>query len=162
MARRKANRATQLDRVKRQQAVAALMGSNSGIVTTTGRRRNITGVVAGLKGLTNVTGRRVSAQHRVATRGEATRYKAASKVGSRSRMRKLGHLETDRTRNIRSRRKVGLFTHNGGIPGGTRQRTRSQKRRDVFVATQGRSRSAARTVFNRLHPRDRRGRFRRK
>ena len=165
MARRKTNRTSQRESNIAINQLGGLIRSQSSFVTTTGRRRNVTGVQLGSRSLTKASGRPLNnVKLRKATRGETIRNQKAASVGTRSRLRKAGMLVTDRTRTLGQRRKVGLHTrapHLGGLAS-QGSKSRSQKRRDVFVATKGRSKSGARSVFNRLHPRDPRGRFRRK
>lgn len=168
MARRKSNRTTQRagNIARRGSLVSAQKYRREpGLVhTTTGRRRNVSGRVTTPLGKTleTSTGKKIRGNVRTATRGEATRFRQAETVRSRSGMRKLGAAQTNRQRDLTARRKAGLQSRAKGVAVSSGSTNRRQRRREVFVSSGGRSKSGARSVFNRLHPRAKNGRFRRK
>jgi len=165
MARRTSNRtkqrATNINNANLRRGAAARQTAD--IVTTTGRRRNASGRSAGPSALFTPRGTRVKAtSQRAATRGEATRFPNKESVSRRAGQRALGHVSRSRQKDLTTRRKSEL--HSRSVLGGvnTGGGSRSSKRRAVFVSSGGKSKSGARSVFNRLHPRDKRGRFRSK
>lgn len=137
-------------------------------VTTTGRRRNVTGLLvsAGAKrSKLAIAGRGypvitiASGKHRTATRGETVRAVRATRAADRVSRRYFGLASHARiTRAERSR--IGLHTRADFVSGGRTSpyRTKSQHQRAVHELTRGRVK-VARSVFNRLHPRGRNGRF---
>jgi len=168
MARRKSNRTTQrAGNIARRGLLVSAQRSrrDPGLVhTTTGRRRNVSGRATTPLGKTleTSTGKKVRGNVRTATRGEATRFRQAETVRARSGMRKLGATQTNRQRDLSTRRQSGLQSRTRGVAVGSGSTNRRQRRREVFVSSGGKSKSGVRSVFNRLHPRDKRGRFRSK
>jgi len=109
---------------------------------------------------------------RQATRGEATRASRADTVATRSQRSAVG-LSTFSRRSARAQRhaKVGLHTRSGLFGSGGSLNTKARRQRAVHELTRGRSKVSRQSIsrhanlgslFNRLHPRAKNGRFIRK
>lgn len=165
-----------------QNARAARLRKPGGAyITTQGRKKNVTGLLASMgtqrtrfvlpsSFKTSTTATRGGMRR--ATRGEATRARRAERVAHARNLRATG-LKSFAKQTLSERSRVGLHTRARGITGGpvSPYRTKSQRQRAVHVLTRGRSKVSRQSIsrhanlgslFNRLHPRAKNGRFIRK